>query len=459
MRAVSVTVVSTVLVLLAVCGSASANGFLVPAVGARASGLGGAFVGLADDYSAAFWNPAGITQIEGAQVTVIGQDANSLGSRDGIALFQGATDLHIPVFADIKATSEAGHRLLPGVFLYPKFSLGAIFDKVGLAAYTLTDYGTRWPGDSLYDDLIAVYATSRNDPSGYRRVMGEAPDSESRLVSYAISPVVAKEIVPGLSFGLAAQAVYTSLETKVGGWYEESWVDSSRLHPYQMEDNASGWGYCATAGVLYKATKALSVGAVVRTPMTVSVKGEIEVTSTSPDMVSPKQDQDYDLTFPMWAGLGLAYRDVLVDGLTLTSDVTWTQWSQFGAIVRNIESELPTGLESADPEWDDTIEVGVGLDYKVSRSVSLRVGYRDVPSPTDDEHFTFVSPQIAKSVVSAGVTYRRDTWHADLALEYQSGESLDIPLQMDFETREYNQNNGKNLEDLLVASLALTYSF
>ncbi len=90
---------------------------------------------------------------------------------------------------------------MPGVFLYPGFSLGAVFDKVGLAAYTLTDYGTRWTGDSLYDDLIEAYATSPNDPSGYRQVMGDSPDSESRLTSYVVSPVAAKEIVPGLSFG------------------------------------------------------------------------------------------------------------------------------------------------------------------------------------------------------------------------------------------------------------------
>lgn len=454
MRAAIVTVVSAVLVLLAVCGPASGNGFLVPAVGARAGGLGGAFIGLADDYSAAFWNPAGITQLEGAQVTVIGQDAAALGSREGIAFFEGAGN-GIPVFAQIQATAEAGHRVVPGVFLYPGFSLGAVFDKVGLAAYTLTDYGTHWPGNSLYDDLIEAYATSPNDPSGYRRVMGEAPDSESRLVSYAVSPVVAKEIVPGLSFGLAGQAVYTSLESKVGGWYEESVPESlrSRLHPVQMQDNASGWGYCATAGVLFKATKALSVGAVVRTSMTVPMKGDIEMTSTAPELVLPAQDQDYDLTFPMWAGLGLAYRDVLVDGLTLTSDVTWTQWSQSGEIVRSTESELPEGIGSMDPEWDDTIEVGVGLDYKVSRAVSIRMGYRNVPSPTDEEHFSFVFPQIAKSVVSAGVTYRSDAWHADVALEYQAGEPLDLSPRVNYES------NGKNLEDLLVASLALTYAF
>ena len=329
---------------------------------------------------------------------------------------------------------------MPGVFFYPGFSLGAVFDKVGLAAYTLTDYGTRWTGDSLYDDLIDAYATAQNDPSGYRQVMGDSPDSESRLTSYAVSPVVAKEIIPGLSVGIAAQAVHTSLDMTQGGWYERSWEDSSQLHPYEVKDDASGWGYCATVGVLYKATQTLSVGLVARTPMTVNVTGEIEMTSTAEELVSPKQDQDYDLTFPMWGGLGIAYRDVLVDGLTLTGDLAWTQWSQFAAIVRNTENELPEGLGATDPEWDDTIEVGVGLDYRMSRAVSLRMGYRSIPSPSDEEHFSYVFPQIAKSVVSAGVTYRSDTWHADVAAGVPGGRAARHPaLRGRLQLREQRQ--------------------
>ena len=41
------------------------NGLNLNGVGSKAVGMGGAFVGLADDYSAVFWNPAGITQITG----------------------------------------------------------------------------------------------------------------------------------------------------------------------------------------------------------------------------------------------------------------------------------------------------------------------------------------------------------------------------------------------------------
>ena len=42
--------------------------FLRMGVGARALGMGGAFTGIADDPSAAYWNPAGLGQIHNFQL-------------------------------------------------------------------------------------------------------------------------------------------------------------------------------------------------------------------------------------------------------------------------------------------------------------------------------------------------------------------------------------------------------
>jgi len=41
-------------------------------VGARAIGMGGAFVAIADDPSATFWNPAGLTDLRGSQILLSG---------------------------------------------------------------------------------------------------------------------------------------------------------------------------------------------------------------------------------------------------------------------------------------------------------------------------------------------------------------------------------------------------
>lgn len=50
-------------VLIMFCAvSLSANGLNLNGLGSKAISMGGAFIGQADDYSAVFWNPAGLTQ-------------------------------------------------------------------------------------------------------------------------------------------------------------------------------------------------------------------------------------------------------------------------------------------------------------------------------------------------------------------------------------------------------------
>jgi len=41
--------------------------------GARAVGMGGAFIGVADDATAASWNPAGLIQLEKPEVSIVGE--------------------------------------------------------------------------------------------------------------------------------------------------------------------------------------------------------------------------------------------------------------------------------------------------------------------------------------------------------------------------------------------------
>jgi long-chain fatty acid transport protein len=54
----------SVVVLLLVTGTAMAAGLSTFGVGARARGMGGAFRAIADDWSAAYWNPAGLAYLE-----------------------------------------------------------------------------------------------------------------------------------------------------------------------------------------------------------------------------------------------------------------------------------------------------------------------------------------------------------------------------------------------------------
>ena len=56
------------LLLLASFTELNASGLGLKLVGARAFSLGGAFRGIANDFSAAYWNPAGMMRLNGLQL-------------------------------------------------------------------------------------------------------------------------------------------------------------------------------------------------------------------------------------------------------------------------------------------------------------------------------------------------------------------------------------------------------
>jgi long-chain fatty acid transport protein len=450
---------------------ALANGFYTPTVGPRASAMGGAFIGLADDYSAVYWNPAGITQIKGMELTATAQDVITFASRDGVVRYYGDTEDRF-VLVNRGATSEATNRIAPGAFFFTDAGpMRSVFDKVGIAAYTLTEYGSKWNGDDVFnaDDFTGEDLGPTDFKGKY--LAGDMQDYESRIKTYVFSPVFAKEVVPGLSVGLTANIAYSHFT--LSDVYMETYVDTVEmpsvdddyylyLTPVQLTDDVTGWGYGATVGVLYRASRQVSAGVVFRSPMTISYDGVYSAKlSGGGEEIESAFVSDFEIKYPMWVGGGFAYRDFLFDGLTMTGDVQWTAWSSIDRIDRNIvwggswseeELEALAEFETTEFNWEDTVEVGVGFDYRLGRSLSLSMGYRNSPSPVgDDDYYNFVLPQSSKDVVGAGVSYRQDFWRAAFSLEYHVGAERMI--------RETEDMNGKHLDDVLIPSLSFTYAF
>ena len=163
MRLTASVLVGCLIALVLGPGVALANGFYVPEVGVKAASLGESFMGLADDYSAIHYNPAGITQIEGVELTFMLADGMPLASREGGVFFRGATDYHIPVRSQIQATSDLVHHWAPGFYAYT--DVGSW--KLGAGGYTVAEYGSKWSGEKLWDDLIDNYETLPDDDSTF----------------------------------------------------------------------------------------------------------------------------------------------------------------------------------------------------------------------------------------------------------------------------------------------------
>jgi long-chain fatty acid transport protein len=452
MRLIASVVVGCVIALVLGPGVALANGFYVPEVGVKAASMGAAFMGLADDFSAIHYNPAGITQIEGVEVTVRLADAMPMASREGRVLFRGATDYHIPVSSEIEATADLVHHWAPGFYAYT--DVGSW--KLGAGAYTVAEYGSKWSGQSVWDDLIEDYATLPDDPAGYRKVMGAPPDYDTSVKAYMISAALAKEFAPGISVGVTGHALYSHWKVAYGGWHEISYAESSEIYPWQFEEDATGWSFGATIGFLWRATEFLSIGATGRLPISVDHDGWVKIDSDVPELQSPKQNEKFEMTYAPWYGGGIAYRDFLMEGLTVTADAHWTQWSELQKITRVTSEELPGDTNVTEFLWEDTWEFGIGFDYRLSRSISLRLGYRNQPNPAPDSTYNFALPQTDKSIIGLGVGWRQDVWTVDFGLVYQLSDERTIE-----QGRILDPNNqlGKHLEDVIIPSFSLTYGF
>ena len=105
-------------VVLAFGGAATAQEVAVDnfsGVGVRAMGMGGAFVGVADDFSATYWNPAGLAQIEHREAYV-GFLRSSAQGKTTLAGTTAASDLSSTRFSSLGV-----------VFPYPVYQGSLVF--------------------------------------------------------------------------------------------------------------------------------------------------------------------------------------------------------------------------------------------------------------------------------------------------------------------------------------------
>ena len=171
--------------------SAHATGFDLPDQDPYAIGRGMAFVATADNPSAVYYNPAGITQLEGHQVRA---GAYGLYMKPSYVSPTGAS-----------SHSDRNLHAIPQVFY--TYSLPSQPLSFGLGVYSPFGLSSRWPQDS-----------------GFRTVA-----IEGKLTTYTLNPVVAWKITPELSIAAGLTASYAELDLKQGLVWPAQALDEFRF--------------------------------------------------------------------------------------------------------------------------------------------------------------------------------------------------------------------------------------
>ncbi len=389
------TTLITFLVIFAVGSSALANGLSLNSIGARALGMGGAFVGLANDGSAIYWNPAGLA----------GQESSVMG------YFTGVMPLASYKMDAAGIDAKAESKLYPTGGLFANYNTGKW--AFGLGVFVPAGLGVEWCAEDIYGPGTSEI------------------ELMSEIGAISISPAVAYQITEQFSVGVTVNIYYAMFDMKQP-------VNGGPLGMHQFSESSTGTGFGFTVGLKYDFSEKFSAGATFRSSTSVSMSGDATNTlfplipNMPPAMVPGPETSSFsrDVTWPMWIAGGLAYKPSSC--WTITLDAQYSQWSELDKLVATYDDPYwkvaMDGEEEFDLKWEDAVMIRAGAEYMVSKVSAIRLGYYYDPAPAPDETLNILFPSSTNHAITAGYGYNGEKIFVDFGIEYLFGAERDIPM-------------------------------
>lgn len=350
-------------VALAISPVAFGSGFSIFEQGAKATSMGGAFAATADDPSALFYNVAGIAQQR--QLTVLaGGTAINFANE-----FKG--DPNDP-FTSGSTAQYRGHTFVPP----NAYVVVPIGSNITFGVGTFAGFGLR---------------TNWQDP-----FIGRFISKDANVKTLSVEPAIAWQTSDGrLAIGVGAEYRRSHITLQRNIPLSGSGVnpftgriaDVANAYLNSSWDNA--WGY--TAGVLFKPSPTLRIGASYRGAVTIDYKGDATFTQISTGNAQldalvkaglpPNQNITTSINFPDIAALGIA--TTAIPNWDLEADITRTGWSRFKSL--DIQFATTPAANITRPQnWKNTFSYRVGGNRRVGSNWDVRLGgvYDQNPQPT-----------------------------------------------------------------------------
>ena len=380
-------------------------------LGARFLGMGNAAIGLADDYTATFWNPAGLAQLRRMEIS---------GSVDHLSLSNDAT-----FFGNNTNYSNSSTSFNNLGFVYPFPTVrGSLVIALGYNRTNNFTSALSFEGfnpvssiiPALYNssyDLDMAYQLYLEDSTGYTALTKDVTQKgkvleDGGLSQWALSGSV--EAAKGLALGLTLNLVSGSY-TYTRNYMETDSHQIYRTFPWNFQEldlantvssDISGIG--ATFGLLYQWQEMLRVGLTLKTPTYYSVKENFKSDGSSyfktgnPSSYSysiPGTDE-YDVVSPFVFGGGASFTMV---GLTVSGSAEYTDYTemQFKNAPTSVMSENTTIKEI----YRATTNLHVGAEYVIPGiGLRLRGGFMLRPSPYKGDPSSY-----DQKIVTAGLGF------------------------------------------------------
>ncbi len=344
--------------------AAQAAGFAL--IEQSGSGMGNAFAGgsaIAEDASTIFFNPAGMTYIEGTQA--VGAlhliNPNAEFNDKGSVKAQG-----VPPRGG-EGPNAGDLAFVPNFYLMTDINPSI---KVGVginAPFGLkTEYDDKWVGRF------------------------QADKSEVKTIN--INPSIAFKVNDQLSLGFGASAM----------WAEATLTRQvNRVVATESDVKIKGddWGFGFNLGAIYQATAGTRIGVAYRSKVEQHLDGTAKFGVA---LAAGNTGVKADVTLP--ENLSVSAFSKLDDKWDLMGDVTWTRWSQFKEL--KIVRDSGTTLALTPENWDNTMRYSLGVNYHYSDTVKLRAGLAYDEEAISDEFRTARIPGNDRKWLSLGAGWQ-----------------------------------------------------
>lgn len=380
--------------------------------GSRATGMGGAFISVADDATAASWNPAGLIQLEKPEISSV------------YSFFSRRQSYGSELHPEIETTNSMDSDGLnyasiayPFVLMNRNMIISLNYQRL-FEMNKEVNFNYSWPNpepDYLYDNIK------------FRQ--------EGFL--YALSPAYAVQVTPQFSLGATLnlwgdylgnngwETTYKSFATGIlGGAPVEMRYDS--------KDTVSFEGVNANFGFLWSFHPKFTLGGVFKAPFDADIRKETRINRSQywptfndfqkfPTQTSTKH---FTMKMPMSYGLGLAYRHS--DNLTIALDIYTTDWSEFILEDENGNELNPINNRSIrEGALKDTTQVRFGAEYLFIREkyvVPVRAGLFYDPEPATESLDDFYG-------FSLGTGFAMERFAFDASYQYRFGRDVSGDVQ------------------------------
>jgi len=384
-----------------------AGGAKVTDQSTRAMGMMDAFVAGADDASSIYYNPAGLTALDGPQF---------------ITNFYIA---HGTTYADTpggKESSDGRVYFIPTMY-YAAPVRGLENTVAGIGVYSPFGLGAKWA-----DNLAKQW------------VQGSAPPAMATKLAEIqmadVNAVIAHKVTDTLSIGVGIDyydsRVINRFEMNYGVAQEE--VD--------MDADGHAWGY--NIGLQWQCTEDLRLGITCRSEFEVDYKGSVKYKDVPAGFGPPEQayDADIDIEYPWSVAAGVSWQATPKLRLELAAE--WMEWSSWDTQVLETGGSPFTGpanlVTPTELDWDNSWILMLGGEYELNEKWTLRggYGYNQTPVPTSTADVQL--PADTGHAIGFGATYR---WNENLSLDggvivsYAPTRTLDnssAPAGTDFDT-------------------------